>query len=201
MSFEVRSQLGPSRAPEPDARSAPARKVFLGSFTLYEIAAVTEVGCRSGMLASELFSLKPGSWNYFGLEGDPFLLGLARAKLQTQGDRASLILAEDGGILPLPDASQDILYCGYYLEHLRKDHLYMICSEARRIVKNGGIWAILAHAPPLNFVERLSSALQRGPTIELDHFFSPEDWLVEADQRSIQRGFISRWIHLRRIGE
>jgi hypothetical protein len=89
------------------------------------------------------------------------------------------------GELPLPNQSQDLLLSCHALDRVRLDFLYMICSEARRVCKVSGHWAVLANDPGKNgsltrFLSRLR-ANSGAPILDFSHYISPEDWETVTD--------------------
>ncbi len=112
---------------------------------------------------------------------------------------------QDHGRLPLPDQSQDLFLTCYVLERLPMDHLYMVCSEARRIVKTEGHWALLALGPQSHFLAPFV-ALFWGKwkgirPLELSHYISPEDWRIIQEYRQPRWGLCSQLLLLQREKE
>jgi ubiquinone/menaquinone biosynthesis C-methylase UbiE len=100
------------------------------------------------------------------------------------GSRGRLVKGGAEGELPLQDKSQDILLTCHALEGMRMNHLYMVCSEARRVLREGGHWLILARDPGRNAWEKLVSYLRAKagrPSLNVTHYISPEDWQTEQD--------------------
>lgn len=82
--------------------------------------------------------------------------------------------------LPLAEASQDFLLATDVLENLRMDQLYMVLSEARRVIKPGGRLF-------------LRSTVKRWRSFDLTHYISPEDW-KEVHQSWERRLWITQQI-------
>jgi hypothetical protein len=105
--------------------------------------------------------------------------------------------------LPLAPASQAVLVSGYTLEGLPFDQLYMLLSEARRVVRPGGHWCLLHRAPPASWPGRLAAAAARKcgslRLIEANHYLSPEDWESAAAAEIRRFRFHSRLLLLKRL--
>lgn len=105
--------------------------------------------------------------------------------------------------LPLPDASQDLLFTNRYLEHLRMEEFYMVGHEARRTVKMGGLWAIASLTPPPGPFAGVKAFLQRrkepGRALELLHYVSPEDWRELRNEKRTVDGAYLQFLLLERV--
>ncbi len=97
--------------------------------------------------------------------------------------------------LRLPDASRDLALTLNFLERIRMDQLYMVASEARRVLRPGGLWLLSgkgrAEAGWKKLLGPLFSNRQAGKPLELTHYISPEDWEIVAEDRQ-PAGFFSR---------
>ena len=56
------------------------------------------------------------------------------------------------------------------------DQLYMVCSEARRVLRPGGHWVLAAPARAAGLALLLRKLAGKSPGMELPHYVSPEDW-------------------------
>lgn len=91
--------------------------------------------------------------------------------------------------LPLETASQDLFLVLDFLEYLRMDQLYMVISEARRVLRPAGIAIFrgLSTNPGLlgrawNQVGSIRPGWVRGRrALEFTHYISPEDWRTLHD--------------------
>lgn len=82
--------------------------------------------------------------------------------------------------------ASDLLLCFFILESIPMSQFYMICSEARRILNAGGVWAIITPAQAKDSLSKIKTALwnalyQRHP-LEMTHYISPEDWKIEHNE-------------------
>lgn len=158
---------------------------------------VLEIGCRSGLLAELLLTTQPNLSSYTGT-------GQVLGSRVDLGPKFRFQSAAPGEMFGLPPAAFDRIITFYLLEQLKMDHLYMILSEARRLIKPDGLWVIQAHVPGFKKREKFLSSFWRArgmPLIELDHFLSPEDWAVIGDEQRQSWGLISRQLVLRRLPE
>lgn len=117
------------------------------------------------------------------------------------GAGAKFVKGGAEGEFPLEEKTQDALLTCYALENMRMNHLYMVCSEARRVLREGGHWLILARDPGRGAWERFLSyfrAKTGRPSLNVTHYISPEDWHTVED--SFLPG-VNRLLILRRLGE
>ena len=133
-----------------------------------DVKRVAEWGIRAGAQPG----LLPSSVNYHGFDIHPAPL---QQCLFPQRELRDPALA-----LPLESASQDLFLCLDLLEFLRMDQLYMVISEARRILHPGGICLLRALAKDIPLGRWIHPG-QRP--LELTHYISPEDWRTLADFR------------------
>ena len=134
--------------------------------------------------------------------GSPRVAELVAAKLSTGASYRRISFGEEavpGETLPVADGAHDLFLCCYLLENLRSDQLYMVLSEARRVLAPGGHWLLLSRAP--GFLQMILPWVlpESAKGIELSHFLSPEDWEVESDHRVSSEGVTSRLMVLRKI--
>jgi len=88
-----------------------------------------------------------------------------------------LIPANDSYLMHFSDNSFSCIYINRLLETLRMDQLYMIFSEARRILEGGGTFAIAnGTRSKKSWKNFILEKLQNKNIRELHHYFSPEDW-------------------------
>lgn len=166
---------------------------------------IAETGCRSGHLAEEILSSHQNlASTYIGLESATEQRAAAANRMKDYGETFSSLEYAAAERFPLPDKSQDLLLSAYFLEHLRMDQLYMVFSEARRVLAPGGHWAILTRSPGGSFWEKTTSRLWSATgkrMLEMNHFISPEDWEIEIDRRISRFGLISHVFVLKRKPE
>lgn len=98
--------------------------------------AILEFGCGT---ASNLIVLKKHlpDLSVTGIDVDPEILAIARAKLGRAGVEAELVLY-DGGKLPQPDASIDKVCTLLVFHHLTIEQKKLALAEIRRVLKPGG---------------------------------------------------------------
>ncbi len=99
-------------------------------------AAILEFGCGT---ASNLVALNRRQPDLLltGIDVDPEILEIARAKLERAGVKAGLV-RYDGGALPLEDASQDGVCTLLVFHHLTVEQKKLALAEIRRVLKPGG---------------------------------------------------------------
>lgn len=118
------------------------------------------------------------------------LTGISYRGFDTRAESA-LERADPAHPLPLESASQDLFLALDFLEFLRMDQLYMVLSEARRVLRTGGLCTLSGLSPNgkfsaslWNLVQERKPELVRGRrALELTHYISPEDWRILRDFR------------------
>lgn len=124
-----------------------------------------ETRCRR-LIAERLAELKNSTVTEIGAEPGPGLIGA------------------DGTVaFPFADASVKALVLHQSANYLRMDDLYMLFTELRRVVPLGGSLFIHSLHPGRSLFEkisvRLAGAYHGFRALELEHYFSPEDWKTE----------------------
>jgi ubiquinone/menaquinone biosynthesis C-methylase UbiE len=99
-----------------------------------EPADVLDLGCGSGTLAIAI-AAAPGEHRVTGIDGDPEILGIARAK--PGADQVELVegMADD---LPFNDQSFDRVVTSLLLHHLEPKTKRKALAEAHRVLRPGG---------------------------------------------------------------
>jgi ubiquinone/menaquinone biosynthesis C-methylase UbiE len=99
-----------------------------------EPADVLDLGCGSGTLAIALAAV-PGDHRVTGIDGDPEILGMARAKRGAEAVEWVEGLADD---LPFSDQSFDRVVTSLLLHHLDPPVKRAALAEAHRVLRPGG---------------------------------------------------------------
>jgi ubiquinone/menaquinone biosynthesis C-methylase UbiE len=99
-----------------------------------EPADVLDLGCGSGTLAIAL-AAAPGNHRVTGIDGDPEILGMARAKAGAEHIELVEGMADD---LPFNDQSFDRVVSSLLLHHLEPETKRAALREARRVLRPGG---------------------------------------------------------------
>lgn len=177
----------------------PGLDELAGHPLLSAASSVAETEPADGSLAKLLLSRYPKIL-YTGIFREAVNSDTAE-RLALLSSKAKLVKGGAEGELPLEEKSQDILFTCYALENMRMNHLYMVCSEARRVLREGGHWLILARDPGRSAWERFISffrAKAGKPSLNVTHYISPEDWHTVED--SFLPG-VNRLLILRRLSE
>lgn len=181
------------------SRQRPGLDELARHSLLASAANVAETEPADGSLAALVLARHPGI-QYTGIFREAVDAN-ASERVALAGAHARLVKGGAEGELPLEDKSQDLLLTCYALENMRMNHLYMVCSEARRVLREGGHWLILARDPGRSGWEKLVSYLRAKtgrPSLNVTHYISPEDWHTVED--SFLPG-VNRLLILRRLGE
>jgi ubiquinone/menaquinone biosynthesis C-methylase UbiE len=97
--------------------------------------AVVDVGCGTATQAIELAARRPGI-RVIGVDGDPRILELARAK---PGAERVELREGDATSLPLEDGSAAAVICSLLLHHLAPEPKRRALREAHRVLRPGGV--------------------------------------------------------------
>jgi hypothetical protein len=192
----VQQSLSEATGVEALPRSRPSLEFLpkLAQIAAASFVAETEPG--NGDLAQPILELHPRV-AYTGIYRE-IVEAEAAERLKSFAARAKLVRGGAEGELPLESGSQDALLTCYALESMRMSHLYMTCSEARRVVREGGHWLIVARDPGRNLLEKMIAFYRSRtgrPSLNITHYISPEDWDTEQD---IFLPGLSRMLILRR---
>jgi len=109
---------------------------------------VVDIGCGTGTTAIAVAQLLPGS-RIVGIDGDPEVLGLARAKDGAEQIEWVESLADR---LPLEDDETDVVLSSLLLHHLPLASKRAMLAEARRILRPGGRLIVADWAAPQDLV-------------------------------------------------
>lgn len=102
---------------------------------------VLDLGCGTATLTIMLKQAQPGA-EVVGLDGDPEVLAIGRAKAAQAG--AALTLEQGLAMtLPYPDASFDCVVTSLVLHHLDTADKERALAEAYRVLKPGGVLYVL----------------------------------------------------------
>ncbi len=127
-------------------------------------ATVVEFGCGTGRFAARLLrEYLPGEATYLGVDVSPHMIELASAAVTPWAGRARVELSDGAVRLPLADESADRVVSTYVLDLLSPADAATLLSEARRVLRPGGVLALASlapgHTPPARLVTRLWRAL------------------------------------------
>ena len=124
-----------------------------------------DLGCGTGTLAIAVKQAQPQA-AVVGLDGDPAILLLARAKAQQAGVEAQF----DEGLsyeLPYADESFDRVLSSLFFHHLTRENKLRTLAEVWRALKSGGELHVADWGAPANAMMKLASfgiELLDGPT-------------------------------------
>lgn len=142
-------------------RERALRTRFLDLAAIEPGQRVLDLGCGTATLLLLLKERCPSA-DVVGVDGDPKVLALARAKAEKQGVaiRFDEALATQ---LPYGDASFDRVLSSLMLHHLTRDERLQALREVRRVLAPGASFHLVDFGPPRNWFARVvMRALHHG---------------------------------------
>jgi SAM-dependent methyltransferase len=109
---------------------------------LDEPAAVLDFGCGIGASLPHLHAAFPGA-RLTGLDVSEKSLEIAAARFPGVAE----LVRYDGAAVPLPDASQDLVFSACVFHHIGADEHVRLFAELRRVLRPGGRLVIFEHNP------------------------------------------------------
>jgi 2-polyprenyl-3-methyl-5-hydroxy-6-metoxy-1,4-benzoquinol methylase len=89
-----------------------------------------DVGCGEGSLLDLVRAEYPGAWEVTGFE-------ISRMRAERAEARGHKVVVSEDGVVPLPDASADVVTSTHVVEHVPDDRVYV--RELARLVRPGGV--------------------------------------------------------------
>lgn len=136
--------------------------MYAGSLEKTEIRAgdvVVDIG--TGRAELPVVALERGASLAIGVEYSRDALTLARQTVSASSAVGKVLLvAADARVLPIPDASADLVTMLDVVEHLAPDELRLTLKEIHRVLRPGG--RLFAHTFPTRTVYNVTYRLQRS---------------------------------------
>ena len=167
-----------------------ARRILLSDATLPPNSRVLEIGCGTGSFSILIKRLHPDAY-VVGL--DPDAKALARA--QRKADQAKVQIQLDQGFsdsLPHQKETFDVVFSSMMFHHLDRDAKEKTLSEVHRVLKRGGLFAMLDLTKPESAIGSLLSRLFHSSDLLKDNSESQILRLLNdaglRDARIVRRG-------------
>ena len=150
---------------------------------------ICELGPGSGKRAETLLRYFPDS-EYRAFEPSPSFRKQCASALAGFAERAHVEGKNLATPFPNESRSADLVLILDLIEFLRMDELYMVLSEARRILRPGGICVMRSLGSGVTSLEKFLARTRTVFTeyapgifhgsrpLELTHYISPEDWTI-----------------------
>ncbi len=129
---------------------------------------VLDVGCGTGTLTILLKHLHP-EVEVFGIDIDPHILALARAKV-VQAQVLVTLEESSATALPFLNASFDAVFSSLMIHHLPTNDKRRLFVEVKRVLKPGGGFHIADFGAPQHLYARWLSPLMRRLEQVADNF-------------------------------
>ena len=110
---------------------------------------IVELGCGTGRFAASL--LADTDATYLGTDLSETMIELATERLESFGERVTLVKAEGSPSVPVGDGSVDRFVSNYVLDLLSDDDIRTVVAEAQRVLEPGGLLCLSS----LTFGKRL----------------------------------------------
>lgn len=138
----------------------PPLRALIARTRLSEAEAVFEFGCGTGRFAAEILDAHlPPAATYVGCDLSSTMIALAGERLARFGDRAAVRQTDGEAVVPLAAASIDRFLSTYVLDLLAPEDVRAVVSEARRVLRPGGLLGVTGLTPGTTALSRLTSRL------------------------------------------
>jgi SAM-dependent methyltransferase len=149
-------------------------------FQGYRGRRLVEIGCGIG---TDLVRFAKGGARVFGVDLSETAVRLARRNLEVHGFAPDRFAVADGGRLPLPDRSVDVIYAHGVLQYAADPRA--IVTEAQRVLKPGGTAVFMVY----NRISWLM-AMSKVMKVPLEHADAPGLRMYSIPEyRDLLRGF------------
>ncbi len=134
----------------------PAYDDLIAGAAFADARVVVEIGCGTGRFATRLLShhLAPDG-RYVGCDLSVIMAHLARDAVKAWPGRAQVMVADAAASLPFASASADRVVAGFVLDLFTRVEADRVLSEARRVLRPGGLICAASLAPGSSAAQRL----------------------------------------------
>ena len=153
---------------------------------------VFEIGCGTGRFASRLLSkhLSPTA-SYFGIDISQTMTNIAKQRLSSYADRATVVQSDGSMFFPVPDHSVDRVICTYVFDLLSDSDIHQAISGITRVLSPGGKLCLVSLTEGVTLPSRIVCALWSAlfhlhaplvggcRPIQLGQFFNQHDWSID----------------------
>lgn len=137
----------------------PAVDALTGAGQFDAATHVVEVGCGTGALAARLLDAHlPDTARYAALDVSSTMVGLTQERLRGWSDRVRVERVDGHGSWPVPDSVADRVVAAFLLDLLAPAAIDAFFAEAGRVLRPGGVIAVVSLAPGTRGISRLVSA-------------------------------------------
>lgn len=142
---------------------APALNALVANANLADAQSVFEFGCGTGRFALDLLRHQlPSTANYLGIDISTTMVQTAAERLRPFAPRAAALLASTDAAIAPADSSVDRFISTYVLDLLPDASVRKVLSEARRVLRPGGLLCLAGVTHGTTLLSRVvMSAWQR----------------------------------------
>lgn len=185
----------------------PATVDLIAHAAFPEAQAVCEFGCGTGRFAQTLLDRHlPPTATYLGIDVSATMVALAQARLIRYRSRAEIRLTDGSPHVDVPSATYDRFVSTYVLDLLSEEDIRAVMTEARRILRPGGLLCLASLTHGCTFLSRLvmgvwnvvhalrPSTVGGCRPIELLEFVPTQEWEIRHTTRIVSCGIPSETV-------
>lgn len=191
---------------------AAAVRYLIAHLELATCHSVIEFGFGTGRLAVDLLREHlPADATYFGLDVSATMVRLAKDRLRPFAARAGVRQSDGTPRIDAEDDTFDRFISTYVFDLLSDDDVRAMLTEARRVLKPGGLLGLVSLTDGLGPLSRLVSTTWRGlhrispwlvggcRPISFQRHLSGAEWHIEHRQVIVQFGISSEVVVARAV--
>jgi ubiquinone/menaquinone biosynthesis C-methylase UbiE len=141
----------------------PALDELIAHADFQSAEALFEFGCGTGKFAMRLLEeYLSSSATYSGCDISPVMVNLAKQRITSYADRASVVRSDGAVHFQLSDQSVDYVVSNYVLDLLSEDDARLLFTEAHRVLKPGGKVCLVSLTKGSTLPSKIVSSVWKG---------------------------------------